>query len=263
MKKFTIGLLLLIVKLSFAGAGTFYTDPGIFMARFSGACPSGNVVQAILQSGTVAVSPTNVYPYLGPGEVVSTSPQKCSVMGTDSVSEYYFGDGKFSSLNTAEDTYLHGYMRAFSGITIPGSAYYVNSPCELINPNTGAASDNPIISNLYVNVPNPAYIIPWAQIPNTNETGGTIIGTVDTAASDNNKLTLADIKIQVREKPAGTWEDHNLPYTPGIAGDFQVRAIYVNGDLPVSITYDVNGVVPEPEMLLFMFILYAFAFKKK
>ena len=258
-KKFIVvaAITVCFVNLTFAGGGLFYTEPGTFMAKFSGACPSGNVVQSILQSGSAAVAPTNVSPYLGPGEIISTSPQKCSVMGTDKVYEYYFVDGKLASLHSGSDTYLHGYVRAFSGSTIPGSAYYGNSPCEAINPNTGAGSDNPIISNVYVNIPNPAYIIPWSQVPTTNAIGTAIIGTVDTADNDNNKLTPADVKIQVREKPTGDWEDHALPYTPGVAGDFQVRAIYVGGSFPVSTTYDVNGVVPEPALAILMAILFS------
>jgi len=268
MKKIFIFINVITITLAsvcFASHGNFYTESAAFRAKDNSLCPSGNVVQAIVQSGSSSVPPTNIYPYLGPGELISDSPQKSSIMGQDLLfGGYYTGNGELGSLNSGPDTHLHGYVRAFSGVTTPGSAYYGNSACETIHDDSGGASDNDITTDVIVNIPNPAYIIPWSQPPTTNESATTIIGTVDTAANDNNKLTPADVKVQVREKPSGDWEDHPLPYTPGSAGDFQVRAIYTGGSLPVSLTYDVNGVVPEPALAILMAVLFSmFVFRKK
>ncbi len=253
MKKIfaAVSLLVMLAQgVALAGHGIFYTESGAFQAKFSGLCPSGNVVQAICQRNAAAAAPTNAAPYLGEGEALSTSPQACSVMGTDPAYIYYVGNGELGSLNYQSDAYLYGYMRAFSGTTIPGSAYYGNSPIQAINLTSQAASDNDIVGNVTVGTVNPAYLIPWLVLPHKTNENTAIAGTVDTAASNNNKLTPSDVQVQVRQKPAGSWVNHALPYTPGVAGDFQVKAVYVGGALPVSLVYDVDGIVPEPAALL-------------
>lgn len=265
MKKIIIiiGLLIsLSTGICLAGNGQFYTETAAFVAKFSGNCPSGNVVQSICQHGSTAVAPSNSYPYLGPGEILSNAGQACDEMGTDPLSGWYIGDGELGSLVGESDYYLHGYVRAFSGKTISDSAYYGNSACQVINPSTSGASDNDISADVTVGTVNPAYIISWIETPKTNFNAISIIGSIDTAASDNNKLTDADVKVQVRVKPSGDWEDHPLPYNPGFAGDFQVKAIFVGGSFPVSATYDVDGVIPEPALLGFL-VLAALAFFRK
>ena len=265
MKKIiiTIGLFISFsTGICFAGNGAFYTETAAFLAKFSGNCPSGNVVQSICQHGATAVAPSNSYPYLGPGEILSNTGQTCDEMGTDPLSGWYFGDGELGSLVGESDFYLHGYIRAFSGKTISDSAYYGNSTIQAIAPSTSAASQNDITTDVTVGTVNPAYIISWIDTPKTNHPS-TIVGTVDTAASDNNKLTDADVKVQVRVKPSGAWEDHNLPYTPGFAGDFQVKAIFVSGNFPVSATYDVDGVIPEPVFFGFLALVALAFFRRK
>ena len=265
MKKtiFTIGMIISFsTGICLAGNGQFFTETAGFVAKFSGNCPSGNVVQSICQHGSTAVAPSNSYPYLGPGEILSNAGQACDEMGTDPLGGWYFGDGELGSLVGEGDYYLFGYIRAFSGKTISDSAYYGNSTIQAIAPTTSAASDNDITTDVIVGTINPAYIIPWSVIPFTNSPYS-IDGTIDTAASDNNKLTAADVKVQVRVKPSGTWEDQTLPYTPGFAGDFQVKAIFVSGNFPVSATYDVDGVIPEPAFFGFLALTALAFFRRK
>ena len=272
MKKIIIIFALVLTfanGIAWAGHGAFYTDTGdgnyvYTLSKFTGNCPSGNVLQSIGQIGSSSVAPTNIFPYLGPGETLSLSPYSLApCMGTDPLYYYYYGDGVFGTMVDVPDTHLHGYVRAFSSMTIAGSAYYGNSPCVAINPKTGSVSDNMISSSFSVDTVNPAYIIPWSVIPFTNSPSCSIDGTIDTAVSDNNKLTAADVKVQVRVKPSGEWEDHPLPYIPGFAGNFQVRAISTSGNFPVSAVYDVDGVCPEPAFFGFLALVALAFFRRK
>lgn len=244
--------LLLWAGVSCAGHGRFYPyDDGnpatkvYVVGRYGGYCPSGNVLQTIGRNVSTAGVPTNVPPYLATGEVLSVSQQAAPRMGTDPLFFYYYGDGVFGSLLDVPDTHLYGYVRAFSGTAIPGSAYYGNSPCEPVNQHNTVPSDNMIVSNVVVGSVNPAYIIPWVVVPHKTNDDTTISGQVDTAEGHNNKLAPGEVLVQVREKPAGDWTTVVLPYQPGYEGDFQVRAVWIGGALPVSATYDVDGVVPE------------------
>ena len=204
--KLFIMVILLTVEFCFAGNGNFYTDPGRFMAKLSGTCPSGNVVQAILQNGSTSVAPSNTPPYLGTGERISTSPQKCDMMGVDKLYEFYYGDGKLGSVNTAPDTHMFGYIRAFSCTSIVDSAYFGNSPCVAVNSETGGASDNPIASNVLVSTVNPAYIIRFDNIPTNGSVAGEIIGSVyATTAGANNQLESAFVLIEWRYAGATLW----------------------------------------------------------
>ena len=166
----TLKLLLLcgiISHFCLAGAGQFYTYTGKFHSKHFGLCPSGNVVQAIVQVNNLAVPPSPTYPFLGQGEMLSTSPQRCEVMGTDLIADYFFGDGNLGSLNSGGSMYNYGYVRAFSGKSIEQSAYFANSPCEVLYNNAGPPSENDIADTV-VNLINPAYIIPFDRFPTNN-----------------------------------------------------------------------------------------------
>lgn len=198
MRKYIL-LLLFSTPICFAGNGNFYTDPGIFMAKLSGACSSGNVVQAILQSNSHSAAPSNSSPFLGTGELLSDAPQSCEEMGTDKFYEFYFGDGKLGSVNSAPDTHMYGYMRAFSCTSIVYSAYFGNSPCEHVNFSSGSASDNPITGIVNVATVNPAYNIPFDYPPTNGSSAGQIIGQVfATTAGGNNQLESGFILIEWR-----------------------------------------------------------------
>lgn len=271
------GLLVAMVSIAgagicFAGHGTFYPyDDGTpatkvyFMGKYSGYCPSGSVLQTVARNTGTAGIPTNVPPYLAAGELLSVSPQAAPCMGTDPLFEYYFGDGVFGTLCDVSDTHLFGYVRAFSGSTIPGSAYFGNSPCEPINPKSTAPSDNVIYSNVTVGTVNPAYSIPMTLAPTTNGGNGlTVTGVVfATAAGQNNQLQSGWVLVEWRYSNSTAWVTGANPvsgggqfgFNPSVPG---ATCIYVRARVadaytpspgyPVSAEYLVC-VVPEPALL--------------
>ena len=215
----TTFVIVIISSFCSAYSGQFYTYSGKFYSRTSGLCPSGNVVQAIVHNGSTSVPPSPFYPYLGPGEKISSSHQRCKTMGTDLLAEYFFGDGNLGSLNSGNSPYSYGYMRAFSGKFITESAYFVNTPCEPLHDDTGPPSDNDI-DDIAVNIVNPAYKIPFDMPPTNGNDIGIIIGSVfSTKSGNNNILESGWILVEWRFENSQIWHIGDSSLTDN--GDFK------------------------------------------
>jgi len=208
MRKFSlISLLFILISSKFCDAysGQFYTYSGQFYSRNSGLCPSGNVVQAIVQKNSFSVPPSPNSPFLGDGEKMSISHQRCEVMGTDPLAEWFYGDGNFGSLNSGPSEYKYGYMRAFSSKLIIESAYFVNTPCVSLNDDSNPPSNNDI-QNIVVNIINPAYAIPFDVCPTNGVDIGEIKGSVlSSLDGDNNLLKSCLILVEWRYESSTNW----------------------------------------------------------
>ncbi|MCP4706961.1 MAG: hypothetical protein GY865_20365 [candidate division Zixibacteria bacterium] len=266
LKKIVILTVLCVVSLAYADHYNFYWHSGVpvYVNLKDGTtyAPVNNKAQAISAASSGNIQPPTNNPanfYLDSSNLKTTTTTSQDIyIGYDYINGGTLGAGQCYAIVSRDGTDGTGWLRAFSSTTVPNSAYYVDGDYAALTFGGGDQS----CGDKNIDQVNPAYIIPWSNPPATNFNATSIVGVVDTAASDNNKLTDSDVKVQVREKPSGSWEDHSLPYTPGYAGNFEVRAIFVSGNLPVSATYDVDGVIPEPALASIL-ILAALAFFRR
>ena len=110
----------------------------------------------------------------------------------------------------------YGWLRAFSSVTITGSAYYADTPPEKLNTNT---DENGGYGNLIINNINPAYIIPDFDYGPFILSGNIITGSIPTTIlGSNNQLKNDDVVIEYSFDKGKVW--NQLKSSISGAGDF-------------------------------------------
>ena len=169
--------------------------------------------------------------------------------------------GQVSGDIGSADTTRRGWLRTFSDITIPASAYYGDT----LGATAGRTLNNavnvyqwqsdPVVSNV-----NPAYVIPFSVAPPTQTIYATFGGTL-TVGSGVNVLPETILLVEYRSQSGGAWMPFdttiaaNGAFEGTVAGPFPnpvfVRARVIDGasprpGLPLSSEYPVNVLAPEP-----------------
>ena len=226
--------------------------------------PIGRALQFPSRSDSSAQPPTTnaANHFLDLSEFSVTGAFTATVVGQDTLNYGLTNAGEFTGLIYGPPD-AYGWIRAFSGSAILGSAYYGDSTIWQI---PALGNSDSMDTNLIVNQVNPAYQLPFDQPPvrvNNNSVSGSVAAV---AGGGNNLLSSEFIRIEysltgpdadyaVLTNQIGPSGDFGPNQIPGLASGTTVylRAVYT-GDtprpgFPVSAPAAVL-VLPEPGALL-------------
>jgi hypothetical protein len=191
-----------------------------------GATPvtAGNAGMAIISPDATASPPTAsaADSYLDATEKLTEDSAATLFMGYDEVYDQFFSgkDGQKGAVVYNSDDSGYGYLRAFSGTTITGSAYYGDSTPEALT-DSGDRRNLPA-GNVTCDTVNPAYTIPFVVEPYVDPTDDTyVIGQVEASGTGgNNRLSTSMLLLEYKPESGGSWT--NIPVTFDTDGGFNV-----------------------------------------
>ena len=229
--------------------------------------PAGNLITGIRTPNTESYPPTTNssvnYVDLSVGEGNSSYGKNGTTVAKNELTgfpdpiagEYLFEVGGNAGQN--------GYIRIYSSSNVIDSVYYINTIPAVMKTSPPWNLDGGLVcSNL-----NPAYVILFNEVPTTNGADGAhITCSVANVGTGNNQFPASLIYVDYKLTNDSVWIEGgsgsvDFDFVPGESGDYDVRlrADSLRPGLPISETYTVTGVTPEPGLITILaFLCLAF-----